>query len=445
MRQKIGLLILNYLRFFAHLKLAQNHPIVIGVTGSAGKTSCRKAIVQILATKGQVKESIHANSESGISLNILNLTPTDYSPLDWLRMCALAPFRLLSRESYAYYVAEMEADSAKSPKNMDYLLSIISPDIGVYVSSGVVHSDGFDHLVTDHHPARRSLKLEAAIVRENGKLLTHLSTSGVAVYYYDNAIIRQLVRSSRARQLGVGTSRKASLQLVETIINKSGFAAKYRYQGQVYTLNLPILLEKNYALTFGLALGVGASLGVSVAHGVEALSSAQNLGRIIPPGRMRIFDGIKGSTLIDSSYNSSPKTVSAALELLRHIAGRSKAVAVLGDLRELGTISKSAHRKLADEIMQHCDICYLFGNETKAYTLPRLVTAKFPVFHFDTIKELNAHLTKNLPAKSWVIIKGSQNTILLERVVEVLLADKKDANRLCRRGKYWDRIRSNTK
>ena len=95
--------------------------------------------------------------------------------------------------------------------------------------------------------------------------------------------------------------------------------------------------------------------------------------------------------------------------------------------------------------MANCDICYLFGTSTLTYTYPRLQTAKFPVYHFTEMKSLTTHLKQNLPPKSWVLIKGSQNTILLERAVEALLANPSDRKRLARRGHYWDTIRAHTK
>lgn len=445
LKQQLALLVLNHLRFYARATIKRVNPIIIGVTGSAGKTSCRKAITAILRTRGTVKESIHANSESGISLNILGITPRDYSKWDWLRMCALAPIKYLTnRSKYTYYVAEMEADEAKYPKNMEYLLSIITPHIGVYVSAGVVHSAGFDQLVSDHNVSRHTHKLEEVIVKENCKMLKALPRTGTAIYNFDQKSIRDATSHLKSRSLTVGKRVSSDLRLLRTTTTRLGFAASYSYQGQVYELQLPLLLEANYASTFGLALAVGASLGVPVVRGIEALSNPERNQHIIPPGRFRLFAGKKNTHIIDSSYNASPDTVSSALSILHTVAGRHRKIVVLGDMRELGSLTKHAHQNVVKEIMDNCDECYLFGKETKEYTLPRLVTANFPVYHFDTIQKLNSHLLASLTENAWVLVKGSQNTILLERVVEALLADKSDITNLCRRGKYWDTIRQNT-
>ena len=146
MKKILSTLILNYFRFLARLQLKKNpRATIIGITGSAGKTSTRLAIVHILKTRGIVKHTTHANSESGIPLNILGLHPTSYTYFDWFRLIILAPFKLLSNwEHFAYYVVEMGIDSPDSPKNMAYLLSILRPHVGVVLNASLTHADSFD-------------------------------------------------------------------------------------------------------------------------------------------------------------------------------------------------------------------------------------------------------------------------------------------------------------
>ncbi|MEK7127812.1 MAG: cyanophycin synthetase [Patescibacteria group bacterium] len=151
------LLILYYFRFLAQLQLQRIKPKIVGVTGSVGKSTACAAIYTILASPGlargrakyKVHYSEHANSESGIPLDILGLSPNNYSILDWMRLVLLAPISLFRKTpDYEIYLAEMGIDSPKWPKNMDFLLSIFNKkvDVGVFLNAHLVHSENFKNL-----------------------------------------------------------------------------------------------------------------------------------------------------------------------------------------------------------------------------------------------------------------------------------------------------------
>ena len=108
MRRIISRILLEYFRILAKIELKKYAPDIIGITGSAGKTSCRNAVYAILKEKYQTKVSYKANSESGIPLNILGLNPRNYSIFDWLRLAFLAPIQLLIHwEPHHKYIVEM--------------------------------------------------------------------------------------------------------------------------------------------------------------------------------------------------------------------------------------------------------------------------------------------------------------------------------------------------
>lgn len=165
MKKFFSNLVLYYLRFWAKLKLAQINPTVIGVTGSAGKTSCVAAIEAILSTKFKVKTTGAANSESGIPLSILDLKMTDYSLFDWIRVMLLAPF--FATKKCDFFVAEMGIDSLEPPKNMEYLLTIVQPKIGVFLNALPVHT--------------QQMKNIQNIFDEKSKLIKSLPADGTAI------------------------------------------------------------------------------------------------------------------------------------------------------------------------------------------------------------------------------------------------------------------------
>ena len=178
MQKYLGSFVLSYLRFFAKLqvfkfRILNSKLIVIGVTGSAGKTSTVYAIDHVLSSKYKTITTKNYNSESGIPLSLLKLKITNYSPIDWLKLLLLAPIKFLTSWSkFDFIIVEMAIDSLKSPKNMDYLLGMIKPDIGVFLSLSSVHMANFDNNIDN-------------IGYEKAKLINSLPDSGYAIFNPD--------------------------------------------------------------------------------------------------------------------------------------------------------------------------------------------------------------------------------------------------------------------
>lgn len=442
MKSKLSLFVLAYLRFWAKLQLKKNpRAITIGVTGSAGKTSTRLAIVQILRSKGIVKHSVHANSESGIPLNILGLSLRTYSALDWLRIILLAPLRYFFwTESYDYYVVEMGIDSPFPPKNMAYLLSILKPDIAVVLGASHVHTESFDPLVKDTEPSRRATKLLDLVAQHKMSLAHAVPHDGASIINIDNPAITPYISDIRSRLLTYGKASSSSLRIIKNSLSRRGFSATYEYQKVTYTLSLQDIFGPEYASTFAAALSVGIVLGIPLKQAIASLSSYR-----APAGRMRVFPGIRGTHIIDSSYNASPETVNSALATLDAVAPRNARLLILGDMRELGTLSKPAHQKLAKKLQQRNDTFVLYGDMMTKYVAPSLMRTKKSVYNPQSMTDLIKIIKKLLKPNMWVLVKGSQNKILLERAVEAILANKADIQKLARRGAYWDRVRAQTK
>ncbi|HBD02363.1 MAG: UDP-N-acetylmuramoyl-tripeptide-D-alanyl-D-alanine ligase [Microgenomates group bacterium GW2011_GWC1_46_16] len=432
--------ILAYFRILADRKLRQNpKALIIGITGSAGKTSTSLALAQILGQKGTVKHSLHANSESGIPLDILGLSPHNYSPFDWLRLIFLAPFRLLTREHFRYYIVEMGVDSPFPPKNMGYLLRFIKPDLAIILNASISHAFAFDSLIKDRDPKRRRAKLQARIAQEKMQLALAVHSPGTAVVNADQADFLPYLPQLSARLLTFGTSARSNLCFTLPVISRAGFRLDFTYQNQTYSLQLTDIFSAQYGYTFAAAIAASAALGIPPKHSLTALTNYH-----APAGRLRLLDGKNHTHILDSSYNASPVTMLEALQLLSKLGGRAKKIAVLGDMRELGSSSKHAHQLLADQIIRYSNEVLLFGPETLTYTLPRLKTRHFPAHHFTSMSSLNQFLLSDLTPNAWILVKGSQNNILLERAIHAILANPSDVNLLCRRGAYWDQIRQNT-
>lgn len=437
-----------YLRIAARIQLFKIKPKIIALTGSAGKTSLRNAIFSVLKDNFKCKQSIKANSETGIPLDLLDLYPRDYSWLDWLRLSLLIPWQLLFNwQKYDYYIVELGVDDPFPPKNMGYLLSFIKPDISIFLNVSLVHTMQFEKLIKQDKKFKsiddKRRFLVRAIAKEKGRIITTLGKNKIGIINADDPLVLAEARKSKAKIYYFG--RKRGMRIKGYKISSGGTSFKYQHQDRRVSLKLSYLLPEYYSYTFGAALLSGKILGLSLKQAVDAIEK----NFIIPPGRMGLFKGIKNTTIIDSSYNASEVSTLGALDLLNKAGKQKEKIFVFGDMRELGTQAKIEHQQVAKKVLKVVDRLILIGPLTKKHVLPlvsskirySIVPDKINTKWFKNSWLVGDWLKKNLKGGEIILIKGSQNTIFTEIVVEALLANKKDKSKLCRRGRFWDRQR----
>jgi UDP-N-acetylmuramoyl-tripeptide--D-alanyl-D-alanine ligase len=441
-RKLITDLILSYLRISAKIQLAKIRPEIIGVTGSAGKTSTAYAIKTILASKYKIKLSEKANSETGIPLSLLGLNPNDYSIRDWIRLLTLCPIKLLTNwEKYDKYIAEMGVDSPDQPKNMSYLLRIIRPKIGVFLNALPVHTQFFDHLTKEIDPQKREMYLREVIAKEKGKLILSLPKDGYAILNVDDPFVNRFSTKTIAKPISFGRKAK-DFVLVGITNNLKGFTCKFFHEDKVHEIKIKDqILSDDYGYTFLAAVAVGYVENIPIPHCIHDLEEHFHL----PPGRMSLIPGIKGTIIIDSSYNASKPTMTSTLNVLKSIS-RKKKIAVIGDMRELGEEAKLAHEEVAKVAIGAADVIITVGPLMEKYFVPEVIRQGFPkgkIHFFRSSRKVGEWIKRNIVNGGEVIlIKGSQNTIFLERVVEELMKNSQVSEELlCRRGSFWEKER----
>jgi UDP-N-acetylmuramoyl-tripeptide--D-alanyl-D-alanine ligase len=383
---------LRYLRFFAkaHLlkikliqKIKGKKLIIVGITGSAGKTSCLLACQAALGPQFKIKTNSHGNSETGIPLSILDLKMNNYSPFGWLKIFILCPIQFIFNwKTYQIFLVEMGIDSQYSPKNMDYLLSIIKPDIGIFLNVSSVHQQNFNSL--------------DQIAFEKAKMI---NLSPIGIVNLNDPLVKKY------------SHPKKLINISKIKINIPKFALPHAYQD---TLSAAIDLSKLIGLTES-----------------ETITNLQKY-LCLPESRSSLLDGIKNSVIIDSSYNSSPLACIEMLTLLHSFP--SPHLVVLGDMRELGDSTIIEHQKIYRQALKSADKIISVGPLTQKYFGPK--AQKFLYWW-----QAADYLKQNLPPQSTILIKGSQNTIFLEELIKTILKNPSDSSKLCRQSPHWLKLK----
>jgi UDP-N-acetylmuramoyl-tripeptide--D-alanyl-D-alanine ligase len=439
---------LLFLRRQARRALAKNRPLVVGVAGAVGKSSTVQAIYAAILGSRKIRFT-PGNSETGVPLGILNIKQSGYSLGSWIAVFFKALFPQPRLNEIEVLIVEMGTDELTTPKNMEYLLSIVQPDISVWLNVYAAHLSLFGKTLsraeqTLPEQAKADLLIKK-IAHEDGKIIT-ASGCKTAIYCTDNQpIIDELAQHqatlSTKSLLTFGQDGKNTLSYTKQSTTLSGTTFEFLLEGKPLTIALP-----GYVLLPEYREVLAAALLTARECGVEPIEAAKNIMNnfSLPPGRSSIFWGINGSTILDSSYNSSPEAATSFLKLLTNLRSTSEqpTVFLCGDMRELGEHAEREHKALANQLPGKIDYLYCVGTLTKQFIVGYLdnlgkTNAFKELRWFPTSRALGEYLKTHLPERSLVLAKGSQNTIYLEEAVAQILRDPKDKQELCRQEEYW--------
>lgn len=166
----------------------------------------------------------------------------------------------------------------------------------------------------------------------------------------------------------------------------------------------------------------------------------------LQPGRMSRLLGKRWSILLDSSYNASPASMRMMISLItdirQHLFPERQLLLCLWDMRELGEVSESQHKLLANEVV-HADHLFLIWNEMKTSLIPELIELWYAQQRISWFSDASAlwkavdDYLEHQQELSIVLFKWSQNTIFLEEWVKQILRYSKDKVKLCRQWSWW--------
>jgi len=421
--------VLYYLRFFARFAIAIHKPKIIGITGSVGKSSTRNAVYAMMKDYFKVKVVKEGNSETGIPLGILGINPGHYLLSDWLRVIITAPFKINNIKNVEYLIVEMGIDSPLPPKNMDYLLTVLKPDISAVLNVYPVHTMQFDQLFDKN--LDKETRLEYVLRRIAKEKLKIVTLAKPKIGIVNRLINFQLSKDTETKLISFGSEDSCDIRFLDYQVSLKKTTFKYFLKEENKPISIEIdnyVLPKGYLEVFAVAIAIGKSLNLSDRQIVEGISK----NFTVPEGRAGIFEGVKSSIIIDSTYNASRGSVINFLEMAKELSIKEKRqlIVLLGDMRELGEEAEIEHKKVAEKIAElGIKDVYCLGPNTKKY----LPYKKW----FSSAIEAGEFLSKSLPERSIVLVKGSQNEIFLEEAVKKILKNKSDIKKLCRQSDFW--------
>ncbi|MDD2730569.1 MAG: UDP-N-acetylmuramoyl-tripeptide--D-alanyl-D-alanine ligase [Candidatus Portnoybacteria bacterium] len=412
------------LRLLAELTLWRYRPQIIGVTGSVGKTSTKEAIYTVLRTKYEVRRNRkNYNNEIGVPLTILGQETGGKSPWLWAKSLLVGFFGILYARKYPeILVLEMGADRWG---DIAYLTSFVKCHVAVITSIGEipVHVENFQN--------------PAQVVREKAGLVRGLGRNDWAILNFDDPRVKSMAERTRAQIFYYGFAEEADLRVTHleqhlADLAEASLAFKVDYQGSNVPVKVNNLLGRHQVYPLLAAIATGLIFKINLVDIADALQEYRPVA-----GRCRLLPGLKSSWIIDDTYNASPSSTLAALEILKQIAGRK--IAVLGDMLELGAFTEEAHRKVGLAAAQTVDRLLAVG-EKSIFIIDEALKNGLPkerVEHFASSEEAGRFLQETIAQGDVILVKGSQGK-RMEKVVKDVMAEPEKAKQwLVRQDEAW--------
>ncbi|MDF1498728.1 MAG: Mur ligase family protein [Patescibacteria group bacterium] len=406
-------IVIEILNILAKEILVKYKPVVIGITGSVGKSSSKKAIYEILKQKYKVYgDKSDYSVEVGIPLAIIGLESGGRSVRKWIKIIIKALIRLIKKFDYPdILLLEM---GVNGPGDMKKMLKVVKPDIAVITNIGKFPSH------------TKYFKDAKHVTKEKSLIVKSLGKKDLAILNCDDKSIKDLTDSIKGKIITYGFGDNSEIKAVEVLMgNKKirtedgsmGMGFKISYKGTTVPFRLPYALGKGQIYSTLSAVAVGIHFGLNLVEMSEALSEYQPLA-----GRMKMIKGINNSLIIDDTFNASPSSTLSALETVEKLAAERK-IAVLGDMLELGEYCEKGHREVGKAVFTSVDMLFTYGSRSKIIfqKAKDMGMKKENIKHFENKKMLIEALKHNIKNGDIILIKGSRAMHMEDVVREIMV------------------------
>ena len=344
---------------------------LIGVTGSAGKTTTKEAIAHILSSRFRVlKSEGNFNNHFGLPLMLLKLEPEHDVAVIEMGMSHAGEIRALAK--------------------------IAQPEIGVVTNVAPVHLEFFDSL--------------AGIARAKYELVEALPAGGTAILNADDEYVSQFGRDFAGKAITYGTRATADVR-AENVESCGAQGSRFDIvtaSGREHAL-LPLVGEHNILNALA-AVAVGLVRGLRLSETMSALATlapADKRGQVVQLGNI---------TVINDCYNSNPKALNAMVDALATMPARRRVV-VAGEMLELGPSGEQMHRAAGDHIAER-KIDVLVGVRGRAQAMVESAQrAGTQAVFVATPEEAGEWLARETRDGDLVLLKASRG-VKLEKALE---------------------------
>ncbi len=395
----------RYFRHFANKAFKRWNPRVIAVTGSAGKTTMMTMLEHEIGKKAHYSHD--ANSAFGIPFDMLGLTGVRGSKLKWIWLLLAAPFRgWFYRRKQEFYVVEIDGER---PHEAEFLAEWLKPEVTIWVSIGLSHAVQFEKEVEKG----KFKNVGEAITAEFANLPANTSKR-----VYIDADSKIMVEATSGIKAKVVPIKKNLIKKYVVYPDSTDFT----YGDTTFHFDHPE--PKDIAFNLFVIQDLMKYLKLKF--------NPDFTGLTVAPGRSSHFKGIKDIDIVDSSYNAHMISMTSVLDMAKRMHAEKKWL-VIGDIVDQGSLEEEEHRKLAKLIADvKPDRVILVGRRTKEWTAPELKKLGVSAVATTDPRKALEYIEKRIHGGETLIFKGSQ---YLEWIIEKLLADPKDAKKLCRREK----------
>jgi UDP-N-acetylmuramoyl-tripeptide--D-alanyl-D-alanine ligase len=349
---------------------------VIGITGSVGKSTTKELIAEVLSQRYRtLKNPGNLNNEIGLPLTLLRLGPGHERAV--LEM--------------GFYV----------PGEIAFLCDLAMPSVGVITNIGTVH-------------AERAGSQEA-IARGKAELVQSLppAPQGVAVLNLDDPLVRPMADQTRAQIFFYGLDPQADLWADEIeSLGLRGIRFRLHFHKETLFLHAP-LIGRHSVHTVLRAAAVGLVEGLTWQEIADGLQGGQSQLRLVA------VHTENGALILDDTYNASPESTLAALNLLEEMDGRK--IAVLGDMFELGPYERQGHEIVGGRAAQVCSLLVAVGERARMIAESARLGGLSPwaITWVETVAEATELLKSMLKMGEVVLVKGSHG-LRMDRIVAAL-------------------------